>query len=119
MTNTIDYSNDVKSPETIKLEVRDIIKSEAGDTETILGITADGTQLALYMLAEMIDAISTSTTIDDLKLKLQPRLTLAQKYLAEVADGSVVPTFTVKGVDTVVSDIKTTSTKVSGVLAAV
>ena len=112
----IDYSKVVKSKETLKHEMREVIKEKVGDTETLLGTTSDGTQLALYMLAELLEAINTATTLDDLKTAIQPRLPLAQKYLAEVADGTVVPTFIVKGVDAVVADVKEHSTEVSNVL---
>ena len=112
----IDYSKVVKSKETLKHEMREVIKEKVGDTETLLGTTSDGTQLALYMLAELLEAINTATTLDDLKTAIHPRLPLAQQYLAGVADGTVVPTFIVKGVDAVVADVKERSTEVSNVL---
>jgi len=106
----------VFSPYEIKSQIRQKIAQTAGDTESLLGTTADGTQLALYMLAELLDAINTAQTLGELKTAIQPQLPLAQQYLQEVASGAVVPTFTVKGVEAVVADVKDRSTKVATVL---
>jgi len=109
---TVSYSSDE-----IKGHVRRSIADHAGDTESLLGTTADGAQLALFMLAELIKSISDANDLDDLKSKLEPRLQLAEKHLKAIEEGSVIPTFAVKGVDSVVGDIEQRATAVSLVLS--
>ncbi len=115
-----DLSNDPLFLQWQEQKNRDIIRvkirQEAGDVQALLGTTADGTQLALYQLAELIDAIATSKTLAELKTKIAPRVPIAQQHLADVAAGTVKPTFVVKGVESVIKDIETRATSVSNIL---
>jgi hypothetical protein len=114
-----DYSNAIPSASVVKHKVREKIAAKAGDQAALLGTTADGTQLAIYGLAVLVDKLSTANSLAEVREAAAPFAMFSADFLAKVESGEVVLPFMLKGVDTVVADIEKRATAVSDVLKAV
>ena len=93
--------------------VRAKVAERAGDVETLLGTTADGTQLLLFSVASLIAGIAKAESLADVKAAAAQFTPMSASFLGRVNTGEVVLPFMVKGLDNVIGDIESLSTTVS------
>jgi len=99
--------------------VRQKIQNEAGDPQTILGTTADATQLLLYVLCTLTTKLSTANSLAEVREATATIEPMATAFLAKIESGEVKLPFMQKGLDSVVNDIQTRATAVAGVLGRI
>jgi hypothetical protein len=108
---------DQKFPEQVlKSNVRNAISAQAGDTESLLGTTADATQLLLYGFATLIVKLHTANSLAGVREAAAPFADLSAGFLAKVEAGEARLPFMDKGLETVVSEIEQRATAVAEVL---
>lgn len=113
-TDPDDYQT-IFSDDEKKQLIRNKITEKVGDQASILGTTADASQLSLYANAVLIQAIS-DYGADKLKASVSSLLPFATQFLSGIDSGEIKTTFAVKGVENVVEDVSERMTKVSGIL---
>ncbi len=99
-----------------KLRKRAEIKT-AGDTDSILGTTADCAQLLLLHFSKLIVALESANSLADVRAAALPFKSLATQFVNDVDAGEVVITSSIKTEQTVMADIGVRATHVSRVLA--
>lgn len=114
----IDYSADQVSEAELKNRLRYQISQQAGDTASLLGTTADATQLLLHAVATLVSRLNTAKSLADVRAAAAPFNDLAISFLAKVESGEVKLPFKDKGLDKVVADIEQRATAVAEVLAS-
>lgn len=97
----------------MKSALRQRIAAGAGDVPTILATTADAAQLLLFEIATMARALSTATSVAEVRAAALPFATLTSDFLDGVAADTIRLPFQVKGVEAVMTDIATRSTAVA------
>ncbi len=115
--NQKDYDIELSGDE-IRSSIRKDISAKAGDTQAILGTTADATQLLLYALCTITAKLNKATSLAEVREATAEIEPMATAFLAKVATGKVKLPFMAKGLDSVVNDIETRATAVANVLAA-
>lgn len=98
--------------------IRARINKDAGDTESLLGTTADGAQLAIYGLAAICAKLASANSLAEVREAVEPFAQLSAGFLAKVESGEVVLPFMLKGLDATVAEIETRATAVSDALQA-
>ena len=93
----------------LKSKIRQDITENAGDSLSLLGTTADGAQIALYVLA----ILASSDSFASFKTAMEAFKPIAQSFLAKIESGEVELPFMTKGIDSVVTDIEQRATAVS------
>lgn len=99
-------------------KVRGQVNLSVGDTETLLGITADAAAVAIYGLAVLTSKLATAQTVAEVRAAAAPFEALSAEFLAKIESGEVVLPFMVKGVEGVVLDIEHSATSVADALRA-
>jgi len=99
--------------------IRQTIAEQAGDQQTILGTTADATQLLLYALCTLTTKLHKANSLAEVREATATIEPMATVFLAKVASGEVKLPFMAKGLDSVVNDIEIRATAVAGVLGAI
>ncbi|NQZ32529.1 MAG: hypothetical protein HRU06_14775 [Oceanospirillaceae bacterium] len=99
-------------------KIREKISENAGDSDSLLGTTADGVQLLLYAFSQLTVALNSASTLAEVRAASAPHIDMANRFLTKCESGEVKLTFMAKGVDNVVSDIEQRATAVSKVLSA-
>ncbi|KZN57598.1 hypothetical protein N473_06865 [Pseudoalteromonas luteoviolacea CPMOR-1] len=101
-------------------EQRDIVRTDienhAGDYQTILGTTADTTQILLYEIVKLCSALNSAQSLDDVRKSAQSINDKLGSIVADVDAGTVKFAYIHKGQDTVINEIKQRSTAVTDVL---
>ncbi len=100
-----------------KKRLRADIKAEAGDPLSLLGTTADATQLLLYHVAMLVSHLHTATTLAEVREAAAPFATLASPFLARVESGEVRLPYQTKGLEVVMGDIERRASAVAEALA--
>ncbi|MES9873162.1 MAG: hypothetical protein ABW146_08625 [Candidatus Sedimenticola sp. 6PFRAG7] len=101
----------------VKLEtVRNNITMKAGDQASLLGTTADATQLLLFGFTSLVAALNTANSLADVREAAAPFNDLAVAFQAKVESGDVKLPFMAKGLESVVTDIEQRATAVAEVL---
>ena len=72
-----------------KTILRNKIKSQAGDMQSLMGTATDIGHFSLYALAKIIQGINTATTLDDLKLSVSDFTEIADNFLQEIESEAV------------------------------
>ena len=106
-------------PQTPKEELfllREQIATEAGDTLSLLGTTNDTAMLALHGLASLATALSTATSLAQVRAAAEPFAAQAADFLANVEAGTVRLPYIAKGVNGTMAEIETRATAVSEAL---
>jgi hypothetical protein len=98
--------------------LREAIVESAGDTASLLGTTADATQLLLKEMAELALKLSTAQSLADVRIAALPFAELTSALIDELADGTVKLPYLTKGVGPVMTEIKTRATAVSNAMIA-
>lgn len=98
--------------------LREAIVESAGDTASLLGTTADATQLLLKEMAELALALSTAQSLADVRIAALPFAELTSALIDELAEGTVKLPYLTKGVGTVMTEIKTRATAVTNAMLA-
>lgn len=98
--------------------IRADISDKAGDIPSLLGTTADATQILLFGLASLVAKLAEADSLSDVRKSAAPFAEMSADFLAKVEAGTVKLPFQTKGMDTVIADIETRATAVSDVLAA-
>lgn len=115
-----------------KAAVRMAIKKKVGDTEAILGTTADVTQLNAAAVLAFISAMKTGDSFAKFRAQFMGTIEAlvpaksdepdvyaqAAQFLALVQSGDIILTAAMKGLPEVMSEMATRSTGVATVLAA-
>jgi hypothetical protein len=99
-------------------QLREAIVATAGDTASLLGTTADATQLLLKEMAELAYGLSTAQSLADVRTAALPFAELTSALIDELADGTVKLPYLTKGVGIVMTEIKTRATAVSNAMIA-
>ena len=102
-----------------RAELRNAIAAAAGDSDSVLGTTADTSQLLLYGAASLITKLHDPSAANPLSKLLEttaPFAELCNNFLAKVDSGEVKLPFKVKGLEAVVTEIEQRTTAVSEVL---
>ncbi|MFD2177742.1 hypothetical protein [Veronia pacifica] len=97
-------------------EVRSRISGEVGDSDTLLGTTADGVQLLLFGFCQLVVKLNAASTLAEVREAAGPFNALATSFLTKVESGEVKLPFQVKGLESVVEDIESRATAVAEVL---
>jgi hypothetical protein len=100
-------------------QLRATIAQSAGDAHSLLGTTADATQLLLYVVATLITKHYTANSLAEVREAAAPFNDLLAAFLAKIESGEVKLPFQVKGMEVAVSDIETRATAVAEVLQSV
>lgn len=111
-----DYSNDIISGAEMMERVRERITATAGDPQTLLGTTADATQLLMYGFCSLISKLSSAKSLAEVRDSANEFEPMATSFLGKVQSGQVKLPFMEKGVESVVNDIETRATAVAEVL---
>ena len=104
--NIIEAALGEKQEQENKILLRNKIKSQAGDIQSLMGTATDIGHFALDALAKIIQGINTATTLDDLKLAVSDFTEIADDFLQEIDSEAVKLPFHVKGIDAVIEEIK-------------
>jgi hypothetical protein len=116
----VDEDLDEKYPEKVfKSNIRNLINASAGDTESLLGTTADATQFLLYGFTSLIVKLYSASSTVEVQEAAAPFVELSSGFLAKVESGEVKLPFMAKGVESVFSEIEQRATAVAGVLESV
>ncbi len=102
--------------EAVKSHVRQKIASNAGDFPSILGTTADATQILLFGLASLVAKLSTANSLAEVRESAAPFAAISDDFLGKVQAGEVRLPFQVKGTEGVIMDIETRATAVADAL---
>lgn len=102
--------------EAMRSMVRQKIARDAGDQQALLGTASDTATLAIYGLAVLVSKLATADSLADVRAAAEPFEALSASFLAKVEGEEVQLPFMQKGIETVVSDIETRATAVSGAL---
>ena len=121
MTETQDYPKQIveidEQPEhLIKQRIRDAVHAQAGDPESMLGTTADATQLLLYSFTTLIAKLHTANSLAEVRQAAAPFADLSADFIAKIDAGEVKLPFMNKGLESVVGDIEQRATAVAKVL---
>ncbi len=113
-----------------KAAVRTAIRKQVGDTETILGTTADVTQLNAAAILAFIASIKTGDSFAKFRTTFMGTIeslvpptegadvyTQAQGFLQGVQSGDIILTAALKGLPEVIADMAGRSTGVATILA--
>ena len=98
------------------IDIRSQISSAVGDTESLLGTTADATQLLLYGFTTLSAKLHTAKSRAAVREAAAPFAELSAGFLAKVESGEVKLPFMAKGLESVVIDIEQRATAVAEVL---
>lgn len=102
-----------------KQKLRHQIRQTAGDTESLLGTTADAAQLLLYEIGKLAQALNTAGSLAEVRAAAQPLSNLLGPLVAAVDAGTVKLPYQVKGgPGAVLPEIQDRATQVADVLAA-
>jgi len=115
-----------------KKVIRDAIRNEVGDTEAILGTTADVTQLNAAAVLALISAFKTGDTFPKFRAAFMGTIEAlvpatdggadvyaqAQEFLGGVQSGEIILTAALKGLQEVIGEMAGRSTGVASVLIA-
>lgn len=116
-TAAADDNLDQKFPEQIlKSKIRGSISAQAGDTESLLGTTADATQVLLYGFTSLIAKLSTANSLAEVREAASPFSELSNNFLAKIEAEDVKLPFMAKGLESVINDIEKRATAVASVL---
>ncbi len=109
-------------------DIRGKISDEVGDTESLLGTTADASAIAILGVAALAVAAKGAGNYSDFKKALLDMMnalasgndmaSISQAFLDRVQSGEVILPAMAKGVGDVISDIETRSTAVARALVA-
>ncbi len=113
-----DYDIELSGDE-IRSSIRQDISAKAGDTQAILGTTADATQLLLYVLCTITTKLNKATSLAEVREATAEIEPMATAFLAKVATGKVKLPFMAKGLASVITDIETRATAVADVLQSI
>ncbi|ADZ93395.1 hypothetical protein [Marinomonas mediterranea] len=100
----------------LKKVIRGYIADKAGDSNSLLGTTTDGMQLLLHAFSQLNVALSSASSLAEVRAAAEPFNELATGFLAKVEAGEVSLPFQIKGVENVVSDIENRATQVAEIL---
>lgn len=110
--------------------IRSRISQEVGDTEAILGTTADVTQLNAAAILALVVSLEKAKNFDDFRAYYMANIEalvpaqegkpnvyqLAEGFLRKVQNGEIILTASMKGLGKVVEEMATRSTGVAQVL---
>lgn len=100
-------------------DVRARISQQAGDPQSLLGSTADGTALLLYEVARLVESLNSATTLADVRSAAQPLAEVLGDFRARVDSGQCQLPYRVKGGSAVVlPEIDVLCSAVSEVIAS-
>ena len=121
MIETRDYPQQIvqidEQPEhLVRQRIRDAVHAAAGDPESLIGTTADATQLLLYGFTTLITKLHTAKSLAEVREAAAPFADLSASFLAKLDADEVKLPFMVKGLESVVSDIEKRATAVTEVL---
>lgn len=97
-------------------ELRQKIQANAGDISSILGTTADATQILLFGLASLVAKLSTAQSLAEVREAAAPFADISADFLTKIESGAVKLPFQVKGTENVIADIETRATAVAETL---
>ena len=95
---------------------RSQISQKAGDQGSLIGTTADATQILLYALCTLATQLAKAKTLADVRAAPSSIVPIAESFLSDIESGQVKMPFMAKGLDSVIEDIKQRATQVSNVL---
>lgn len=113
--------------------IRDVIEKKVGDTSSILGTTADVTQLNAAAILAFILSLKTSENYEDFQKTFLGTIEnlippagdgapdiyqQAQAFLAAIETGDIILTAALKGAGTVINEMATRSNGVAQILIA-
>ena len=96
--------------------LRQEIEIRAGDNASLLGTTADATQLLLYSFTTLIAKLHTANSLAEVRQAAAPFADLSADFIAKIDAGEVKLPFMNKGLESVVGDIEQRATAVAKVL---
>ena len=95
---------------------RSQIHQQAGDQSSLLGTTADATQVLLFALCTLTTHLAKAKNLADVRAATASIAPMAAAFLKDIETGEVKMPFMAKGLESVVADIKQRATQVSNVL---
>jgi hypothetical protein len=97
-------------------EIRNKIAETAGDTETLLGTTANASQMLLFCFSQLITGICKAKSITEIKKAAEPFEKICSDFLDKIEKKEVVLPYALDKLDDVMAEIGKRATKVAKVL---
>ncbi|MDK1312889.1 hypothetical protein [Pseudoalteromonas ardens] len=98
--------------------LRSEISRHVGDFQTLLGTTADASQVLLYEVAKLCTLLSEAESLEDVRRAAIPINQLLGSLVTDIDNGSVRFPYQHKGTELVINEIKSRATAVTDVLIA-
>ncbi|NRA19252.1 MAG: hypothetical protein HRU05_02090 [Oceanospirillaceae bacterium] len=100
-----------------KQRLRSDIAQVVGDSDTLLGTTADATQLLLYSVSKILIALEKAELPPATHKEIASLQVMATSFLSKLDKGDIALTFQVKGIEKVIKDIESSATAVTKLIA--
>jgi hypothetical protein len=97
-------------------EIRAKIEETAGDTETLLGTTANASQMLLFAFSKLITGLNGAKSIAEIKKVAEPFEKMCADFLDKIEKKEVVLPYALDKLDDVMAEIGERATKVAKVL---
>jgi hypothetical protein len=96
--------------------IRSKIIETAGDTETLLGTTANASQMLLFAFSKLITGLNGAKSIAEIKKAAEPFEKMCSDFLDKIEKKEVVLPYALDKLDDVMTEIGERATKVAKVL---
>jgi hypothetical protein len=115
------FIEDIKNQkkEAKKIEIRNKIQKTAGDTDSILGTTANAAQMLFVAVSTIVTSINKAENLSDVKEGIEPLIQVSEKFLEKVKNKEIILPYTLNNLDDVVDEIGKRANAVSEVLKEV
>ena len=114
--SVIDAAVDESNAAQAKHQKRQKVARNVGDILSLHGTTSDATQYIIKAHFELLTALATVKTLEDVRAATLPHLTQAQDFLAKIESREVVLTSDAKGEEVVLEEIAVRATGVSNIV---
>lgn len=90
-----------------RVQLRELIERESGDTHSLLGSTADAAQILLFEVGQLALLLNQAQSLSEVRAAAQPLAELLGPLVQKIADGDLEMPYQVKGVEASLQDIET------------
>jgi hypothetical protein len=97
-------------------QIRNSIEAKAGDTDSILGTTANAAHMLFVAVSTIVTSINKAENLSYVKKGIKPLIQVSEKILKKVKNEEIVLPYTLNNLDDVVAEIGKRANAVSEVL---
>ncbi|KID58266.1 hypothetical protein JF50_06195 [Pseudoalteromonas luteoviolacea] len=116
MSETNPFDNKDISLNDVKVEQRSRIHYEVADADSLIGTTSDTTHMILVEFAKLTQAISTATSLDDVKLAASQSASLFAPIVEKHNADQLTFPYQHKGTDSVFAEIEARAQGVADII---